>query len=275
MRGTPWAPTHTEGVHAHKQGIMRSVCPCVRASKTLKRRHCFPSGVNSRRRQIAMFNKQSICTKHPTLKKKQQQKKPLKISPFTMELINISAAQPWLFMQAMRGLMRQSCKDNVLATVEYLLKDKIIFQIRRISRALPRVSGSWREPLETFRWMKACEWACLSVRAQMWFRLICCVKDLICCLLSAHFEPHLMRGRGGVQINDAWWTDTKTESLDLWGFNQRLSKPQIDFWMAHWIFRGTKHSCRCCDEGTVQKWWWAQIEGLRNFCILNSYFISI
>lgn len=76
--------------------------------------------------------------------------------------------------------MRQRCRDNALATVAFLLKDKIIFQISRISRALLGMSCSAQvKPLETLGWMKAHEWACLCVRAQMCFAVICCVKVLV------------------------------------------------------------------------------------------------
>lgn len=130
--GSCRAVQHMKGHHAHPH-IQYTNKACVlsaRAGKTLKRRHCFPPGVNNRRRRVTAFDKQSICTK----------KKNRRISELTIELINISAAQPWLFVHAIRGLMRQSCKDNVLAAADDLLKDKIIFQIPSISRALPGTS---------------------------------------------------------------------------------------------------------------------------------------
>lgn len=138
-----------------------------------------------------------------------------------MELINISAAQPWLFMQAMWGLMRRSSKDNVLTKVGYLLKDKIIFQIPWISRARPRMRRYWSEPLETFRCMTAHEWAYLSGRAQMWFPLICCVKVL---------TPHMLFVVSALWIELETWCANKWRLMDwhqnvsreLWGFNQSL-----------------------------------------------------
>lgn len=48
----------------------------------------------------------------------------------------------------------------------------------RISRDLPGRSRHRREPLETFRWMKAGEWDCLTGGAQLWFPVIFCVKVL-------------------------------------------------------------------------------------------------
>lgn len=159
-------------LYAHKQGIMWSVRPLCMCQQDFEEKALFSLG-----------SKQPPKTHNGIQQTIYTHQKTWNISPLTIELINISAAQPWLFVQAMRGLMRQSCEDNALTTADYLLKDKIIFQIPSISRALPGTSCYWSEPLETFCWMKAYEWAYLSGRTQMWFPLICCVKD---------FTPHML-----------------------------------------------------------------------------------
>lgn len=162
---------------------------------------------------------------------KRKKKKKRNIPPLTIELINISGARPWLFMQAMRGLMRRSCKDNVLTKVGYLRKDKIVFQMCRISRALPGTRCHWSEPLETFRRVTAYEQAYLSERESTDVApsdLLCQTSSrLICSLLSAHFELYFFFfcGERVMQINDTWWVDTK---LRAWSCE--FIEPQIDLW---------------------------------------------
>ena len=153
--------THTEkvGHSAHNHSIMRSVCPLCICQRDFEGEALLPLGskqppkTNNCIQEIVYMHQNTPHQK----RKKEKKNQPWNISALAIELINISTAQPWLFMQAMRRLMRRSCKDNALTKVGYLLKDKVISQIPGISRARPGTRGCWSEPPETFRWMTAYE----------------------------------------------------------------------------------------------------------------------
>lgn len=113
-------------------------------------------------------------------------------------------------MQAMSGLMRWSCKDNVLTKVSYILKDKMIFQISYISHTLSRMRGSWSEPLETTSVWESpdvfpSDLLCQSPHASY---AVCCQRTLNC-ILSAE---------RAMQINDSWWSQLEIP-LTNWSLN--------------------------------------------------------
>lgn len=112
--------------------------------------------------------------------------------------------------------MRQSGEDNVLATAEDLLKDKIIF-----SYPLDQSCSAQDEPLvkRTTRDLPLDE--SLRVGISVWENTDVVPSDLLCQRFHASYAvccQHTLKctlcGECGLQINDAGWTDTKIGSSE-------------------------------------------------------------
>lgn len=149
---------------AQPQQCVISVSSLLCASATLKGRHCFPLGVNNH-----IVNTQSIRTKTPHTQKKK--KKHFSAHYRANQYFSSPAS---IVHAGHERVMRQSCKDNVLTKVGYLLNDKTMSQISWISHALPRMLLKWitgDRPLQ-----RMSRHICL--RAPLCFPLICCGKVL-------------------------------------------------------------------------------------------------
>lgn len=159
-------------------------------------------------KQLHKTNIQQTVHMHPH----PNPKKPWDICALTMELINISAAQPWLFMQALRGSneaepQRQCAQRPRLSSKgqNYLSDPRDESRSARHEPQLKWATGDL--PMDESLWVGISVWESTDVAA----------SDLLCQSPHASYAVCCQRTlnrtlwwKRCMQIEHAWWTDTES-----------------------------------------------------------------